>query len=289
MVGAPAPRTRARVSCHRWGAASALRLDDIYAIGVHYDEDDAGQGGSLLVRLRPGRVEGVRPVAGHGRGVVVTPEGIYVVDGAGALHFGQNNQWRTIADGVVAVCGDGPVLAITPDRLLRLEQGRVDVVSTRGPLQAVAATAGRIAAADSAGLVIHGPSGNSEEVALPSGQGPVSAIDIAADGELLVGRGGQLLRGNGHGLHVVGEAKGGPLRAVALFNGIGFAGSKVLGLFRQDDEGFRCVRPSLRAHGLQRVNGGLLVVSDLLLSSSDDGMDFVGRDLGSYVRLSEAR
>ena len=35
------------------------------------------------------------------------------------------------------------------------------------------------------------------------------------------------------------------------------------------------------------VGNGLLIVSDLFIATSDDGLDFVSRDLASYVRLAE--
>jgi hypothetical protein len=74
---------------------------------------------------------------------------------------------------------------------------------------------------------------------------------------------------------------------VALFAGQAFIGSRTGGLLVVGDGAVRALRPSLRARALHVSCGQLVVVSDLLLGVTDDGADFVSRDLAGYVRLAD--
>ena len=48
----------------------------------------------------------------------------------------------------------------------------------------------------------------------------------------------------------------------------------------------RTLRPSLRAHQLLVADDGLVIVSDLFVATSTDGLDFFSRDLSAFVRLA---
>ncbi len=59
------------------------------------------------------------------------------------------------------------------------------------------------------------------------------------------------------------------------------------GLFAQDgDDDVTIFRPSLRAHHITPIDGGLAIVSDLFIAVTDDGIDLLIRDLAAFVRAS---
>jgi hypothetical protein len=60
-------------------------------------------------------------------------------------------------------------------------------------------------------------------------------------------------------------------------------------LFYVEDGVVMPKKPSLRAHSLVARHGTLVAASDLFIATSDDGLDFLTRDLAPFVRLAENR
>ncbi len=255
-----------RSVAHRFGAACAVDVNDIYVAGVRYDDDDPLVGDSLLARLRPGRLEPVARVDGIVRGVVKAQRGLLVLvgdtlkDSAGAV----------VKTGVVdVVAAAGAALALCGDDVVDVDSGATvcrakDAIGLRG---GVVRTAHGVVALDGRVVV----------------EGAVDAAAVA-DAGVVFARGKEL---------TIADARypmPWPVQAIAAACGKVFVGSKLGGLGVVDEDVGRVValRPSLRAHQLLPVSQGLVVVSDLLLATTDDGQDFISRDLTPMVRLVES-
>lgn len=255
-----------RSVAHRFGAACAVDVNDVYVAGVRYDDDDPLVGDSLLARLRPGRLEAVARFDGIVRAVAKAQRGVVVLvgdtlkDTAGAVVKSGVADLTTTAGGALALCGDDVVDVDTGGTVCRAK----DAIGLRG---GVVRTAHGVVALDGS-VVVEG------------------AVDAAAvvDDRVAFARGKEL---------VVGAARypmPWPVQTIAAACGKVFVGSKLGGLGVVDVDEARVVplRPSLRAHQLLPVAGGLVVVSDLLLATTDDGQDFISRDLTPMVRLVES-
>ena len=260
-------RSKIRSVAHRYAGAAARSLDDIVAVGVRFDDDDPSFGESLAVRLRPGRVEAIAPVSGPVRAVAYAGRDVVVVDHKGVL---KKLSGEVLPEGVRDVHdtadGGGRLVALVGDDVVdvasRATVARVkDAVSVRG---------GLVRAAHGV-FDLHG-----HKVV----EGAVDAVCAAADG-LAVAR-GKTLSLNNRSLPLPFA-----VQTVCKAAGRWFCGSNQGGLAVVDDNAVRPLRPSLRAHQLTPVGHGLLVVSDLFVATSDDGLDFVSRDLAPYVRLAE--
>jgi hypothetical protein len=270
-LGASAP-------AYAWAGVVVDRRGTLSAVGVRSDDEKGRQGESVLVELLPGRHVVrqrlpfvVRAVGGTGERPLVLDE--------------RDRLWRLartpekIADDIVDVCGafsrqrDGRVVRIDDDEGPRvvaehataigdgLIATETDIWRVDGnDLQRVWAWAGP--------TPVHAGATWGPEVAVVAGltctvlpSGPSSTrrrmVTLPAVATCLARAPGRWLLGSPkNGLYALDD----------------------------DDDDVRLVRPSLRAHQLVRTADGVVAVSRLMLSVSDDGRDWVGRDLSSIVR-----
>lgn len=264
-----ATRGKIRSVAHRFAGACAHDLSDVFALGVRYDDDDPTSGESLVVRLRPGRIDAIVVVGGPGRAIGFvghrTPgESLCVLDDRGAL---RTTRGDVILDGVADIHDDG-------QRLLALQGDNIVDVATK-------ATVARIAGAVSLrGGVVRTTRGVCD---LDGNVLVGGVVDCAASSD------GSLAWVRGRTLTIDGTAM--PLasntHALARMKGRWFVGSHQGGLSVVDAGAVVPLRPSLRAHQLKNVGGGLLIVSDLFVATSEDGVDFMSRDLAAFVRLAD--
>jgi hypothetical protein len=271
---------RVRAHGHRY-ADAVLFDDDVIAAGIRYDEDAPDVGETLVVRLRPGRVEPIGGCDGVARAVV-------------------------LVDGVVHVL-------LADRRLVRLDDDKATVVrddivdaAPHGEGAVALDAAGNVALLGASATILGAVAGGSrvasdgQRVVVASSDG---VFDVA--GRRLLARGGtavavagdRIAVVDGRDVHVV---RGGTtvnfgvaheLHSVALVDGRLFVGSRAAGLFVlvDGDDRVRPLRPSLRARALHAFGPRLIVASDLLVATSDDGEEFVARDLAGFVRLAEKR
>ncbi len=273
-TAASLPRTSSRTTkirsvAHRFAGAAARSLDDIVAVGVRFDDDDPSFGESLAVRLRPGRMETVAAISGPVKSVALFHKDVVVVDARGAL---KKVSGESLLDGVKDVYDDG-------QRLLALQGDDVVDVASR-------ATIARVKDAVSLkGGLVRGATGVYDLAGKLLVAGAVDAVARA----LLPGGGSDVAVARGKMLTLNNKQLALPFVVQSLCKAAGrwFASSKQGGLVVVDEGVVRPLRPSLRAHQLVAVGNGLLIVSDLFIATSDDGLDFVSRDLASYVRLAE--
>jgi hypothetical protein len=273
--------------------ADACLVDgDIVAMGVRYDEDDPVVGDSLVVRLRPGRAEALGHCSGIARSLAVVDGVPHVLRSDGQLlrlHNGaatllrdgvldlvaHGEQALTLdADGVVALLGATPATALgrVDGATLLASDGRRVVLATRDGVVTLDGdpTDGSTTARTASALT------NGPPVALAVAGDVIAAV---VESSLSIAQGTNVRRFNvGH-----------PLHSVACFAGRVFAGSRTAGLFVlvDGDDRVRPLRPSLRARSLRVSGGRLVVAADLLVAVSDEGDDFVSRDLAAFIRLAE--
>lgn len=265
----PTPRpSKIRSVAHRFASACARDLNDIFVVGVRFDDDEPGMGDSLVVRLRPGRVEAVAAISGIARTIGFCGNDVVVLDDGNAL---RNVNREVVLDSVTDLYDDGK-------RLLALRGDDVVDVATRAT---VARAPGAVSLRGGVVRTTRGVT-DLDGNALVSG-----VVDIACQS------GKSLAYVRGRTLTIDGTTLALPWNAHSLarvFNKW-FIGSHQGGLAVVDDGKVVPLRPSLRAHQLTLVGPpqktGLLIVSDLFVALSDDGVDFVSRDLAPFVRLAE--
>jgi hypothetical protein len=270
---------RPRAHGHRY--ADAVKVGgDLVAVGVRYDEDAPDTGESLVVRLRPGRVEPL----GHCDGVA---RALVVAHGAPHVLLADGRLVRLDGDTTVPLRADVIDIVDVGDDVLVLDAA--GTVTTLGAPSTVLGSlpGGTRLASDGARVVVATENG---------------VFDI--DGTRVVDRGGNAVAVAGSRVAVVHEKSlvvvdgaGRPtvfsvsheLHSVACFAGRVFVGSRAAGLFVlvDGDDRVRPLRPSLRGRTLRVAGGALAVASDLLVATSDDGEDFDARDLAGFVRLAE--
>ncbi len=269
---------RAGAVAHRWAGVVGEHVETLCAVGVRCDEEDRSIGESIVLELGHGRITArtrvpfaVRAVAGTARSPLLLDEraGLWRLDGDAP---------RQVLDEVIAVHG---TLALTRDRR---------VVGLDGDAPRVLATDARglgdgvIVVDDGLWFVDHGHLGRKVAWAPPT---MVTAchrrdntIAVAGDQQLFVldaGRASPVVRTL-------------PTRAVvhclARAADRWLLGCTTSGLaaLEDDDDAIAVKRPSLRAHQILRFDDGHAAVSDLLVATSDDGVDWLGRDLTSVVR-----
>ena len=261
----PAGQASLRSVAHRFAGACGRGVSDIHVLGVRYDDDDHKIGDTLVVRMRPGRLEAVTAMSGPARCIACLGKEVVVVDDGGAL---RTLDGRVLLEGVVDLCDQRT-------RLLALTEGGavVDVVTGQELVRVPGArciSGGVVVAAES----VTGLDGRRLH------EGVVDVATAAA---------GRLAWSKGRSLVVDGRPfmLSHPAHALCFAFGACFVGSTVSGLSVVDEAGLRGLRPSLRAHGLAHADDGLIVIADLMLATSDDGADFISRDLAAYVRLAE--
>ena len=279
-------------SNHRFAGAIVVGVDDVVVLGVRHDDEDHRVGDSLLLRLQPGRVDVVASLPWPAKAISALVDGRFlVVDGADSLHVVDSHAGpvllrsgvRALRDGVVlghdgdvarAVC-DAGVVVLVPC-------GHVD----GGAVIGTSTTPGTILIGARNGSVVElGEAGEERWRAAPadasSFKDPVDAVALV-DGVVAIAAGCCLQVGPRR--YVLKR----PASSLAQWQGQWFVGSTAGGLSVVDDDEpvVRTLRPSLRAHQLLVADDGLVIVSDLFVATSTDGLDFFSRDLSAFVRLA---
>lgn len=271
---------RAGAVAHRWAGVVGDHADALCAVGVRCDEDDRRVGESLVMELEPGRATPRVRLPFVVEGVAGTTRMPLLRDAHGALWCLDGDTPVHVLDDVIAIHGD---LALTGD-------GRVVAITTDGTHREMAAGVrvlgdGVIVGDDGLLLIDHGVIGQKVTWTPPATVGVChrrgDAIAVAGDGRLFVLDAG--------GATPLVRAVPGPalVHCLARAPDRWLLGSTVGGLLalEDDDDAIAVKRPSLRAHQLVRLgDGGFAAVSDLFIATSDDGIDWLGRDLTSVVR-----
>jgi hypothetical protein len=278
----PSPRAPARPRAFGNRFADAGLLDgELIAVGVRFDEDDHDVGESMVVRLRPGRCEPIGRVDGVARALVVVDGTPHVLLGDGRLVHIRDTQAKDVAGGVVDVVAHGVgALALFAD----------GVVATVGAPVTQAfgiVPGGRRLASDGTRVVV------ATKDAVVDVARAVTVLEHGGDAVTVVDNIVAVVGGNhvvvGDGRSVRTFPAPHALHSIARFAGRTFVGSRAAGLFLllDDDDRVRPLRPSLRARSLRVGDGRLLVTADLFVACSNDGEDFVSRDLAGFIRLAE--
>jgi len=280
------------VTTHRFAGAVAVGIDDVVVLGVRADDDDPRFGDSLLLRLRPGHVDVVASLPWPARAISALPDGrflvvdavdsLYVVDGHTAPVLLRSGV-RALHDGVIlGHDGDVSRAIVARGAVFLLPRGHVDGARVLGSTT----TPGTILIGAVDGSVVElDEQGQERWRAAPldasSTGAPVDAVALV-DGVIAIAAGRCLQVGPRRS--VLPQ----PASSVARLGSRWFVGTTSSGLFVVDDDEDRvaALRPSLRAHQLVVVDDGLVVVSDLFVATSMDGVDFFSRDLSAFVRLA---
>lgn len=274
---------RAGAVAHRWGGVVGDSITTFLAVGVRCDDEDRTIGDALVVELGPGWIKARAPLPFAVKSVAGSVTAPLFLDEHGGLwSLGENNAPVKRIDDVTAIAG--------PLALLR--DGVVVVVSSAG--ERVVATSARGIAP---GLIV-----GADSLDLTDDDGGVTrSLPFSAAGDVAAchRHGHDIAVVIGRTVHLI-DAATGDVRACAVPTVAGCVarardrwvlGSAQGGLFAldDDDDRVRPFRPSLRAHQIVRVGDGLVAVSDLAIATSDDGHEWLGRDLASFVRLVERR
>lgn len=287
---------RAGSVTHRYAGATGSSINSLHVIGVRCDDEDHAVGDAAVLAMGPGRASLLARLPFTVVAVGHSARAVLGLDTHGQL-------WRIVNDRVDAIDGADGVVQVV-GAFVRRTDGTVWRVADDGVMHQVAQHVRAMGQADNEGIVgiqvddADGASGGLVAVcrdrsgaeharmALPPIDGTIDVV--AADGGELGIVAGRTL--------VLGQRATGEVRRVRLDEDITclarlaqrwFLGSKA-GLFilDDDDDRVRLWRPSLRAHQVLRVADGLVVVTDLFVATSDDGIDIVSRDLSSFVRLA---
>ncbi len=271
-LGAAAP-------AYAWAGVVGADLTTLHAVGVRSDDERGRYGESVLVELLGGRLAVRRRLPFVARAVGGTGERPLLVDELDRL-WRVTNEAEGIADDVVDLCGpwarrrDGRVICINDDDK-----------TPRVLAEGVTALGDGFIATDDCLWRIDG-----------DGLQRVCAWDAPAPVHAGATWGPELAVVAARTCYVLRSGPSSPLlrayelpaavTCLARAPGRWLLGSPAKGLYAldDDDDRVRLIRPSLRAHQLVRLAGGLVAVSRLMLSTSDDGRDWLGRDLSSIVR-----
>jgi len=296
---------------HRYAGATGTSISQLRVVGVRCDDEDHAVGDATVLAMGPGRAEVIARLPFTVVAVGHSGAAVLCLDTHGQL-------WRIMAGRVDAIDGAIGVVQLVgafarqqDGTVLRIGAGVDDNDdddtndNDDGGLQVVARQVRAIGQADNEGIVGievdqgRGAGGDGlvavcrdrsgtehARMALPPIEGAIDVV--AADGGELGIVAGRTL--------VLGQRATGEVRRLRLEHDVTclarlaqrwFLGSKA-GLFTldDDDDRVRLWRPSLRAHQVLRVADGIVVVTDLFVATSDDGIDIVSRDLSSFVRLA---
>lgn len=283
-MATPRPSTaalRPSTLAHRWGGVVGDGIGALCAVGVRCDEADREKGQSLVVDVRPGRLSPRVPLPFTVRSVGGTATDPLFVDEADRALWGlEGGAPVKRLDGVVAI--DGP-LVLDRDGVVHRAEGHTLRPIARG----ARGVADGVIVGDDTLTLLHddGRLGDTLPFVAP---GVVRAVHR---------RGPQVGVYVDQTLHTLDLDSGarraflGPAEAHCLARGTDrwFIGCTVGGLLTLDDgdDRIRVFRPSLRAHQIARVQDGFVAVSDLTIAVSDDGHEWLGRDLAGLVRLFE--
>jgi hypothetical protein len=285
---------RAGSVTHRYAGATGTSINSLHVIGVRCDDEDHAVGDAAVLAMGPGRAALVARLPFTVVAVGHSARAVLGLDTHGQL-------WRIVDGRVDAIDGADGVVQVV-GAFVRRTDDTVWRVDDDGALQPVAQHVRAMGQADNEGIVglqLDEAAGTGlmavcrdrrgdehARMALPPIDGTITVI--AADGgELGIVAGRTLVLGQ----RATGEVRrlrlDGDVTCLARLAQRWFLGSKA-GLFTldDDDDRVRLWRPSLRAHQLLRVADGLVLVTDLFVATSDDGIDVASRDLSSFVRLA---
>jgi hypothetical protein len=287
-VGPRSSHSTLRAGCvaNRWAGVIVGTDGAVCAVGVRCDDEDRRVGEALIVDLGPGQIRARARLHFTVRAVAGTAAAPIVLDECGGLWRIDNDAAPVrLADGVHALVDrfalgeNGVVLAVDKNPPRRVAEGArhvgAGVMVVDGGVQLI----DRMIDDDTVLPLI--------PVALPphvsachrdgahvaiAGDKTVTLLDLAA--------------GTARTLHA-------PRRIQSLARSLDrwLLGSTSSGLHVLDDgdDVVRALRPSLRAHQLARFgDAGVVAVADLSISTTDDGVEWLGRDLAGLVRLMQA-
>jgi hypothetical protein len=268
---------------YAWAGVVGPRLAELQAVGTRSDGESRRLGESVLVELSPGKVTPrlrlpivVRAVGGTAPAPLLLDE--------------EDRLWRVtsdaqqVAEGIVDVCGslalgrDGRVVVVDGgDGEPRLVAERVTAVGD-----------GLIATVD--GLW---PIEAHVRQPLLDWTPPAPVTAVARRGHevaVVVGRTCFVLQLGGASLRMRAAQLPVAVTCLARAPGRWLLGSPTSGLYAidDDDDDVCLIRPSLRAHQLHGVDDGVVAVARLYVGSSDDGREWLARDLSAIARVLQS-
>jgi hypothetical protein len=290
MAAPSSVKNRARSIAHRWGPITVVNKDgpELAAIAIRYDEEDRDTAETFLLRMGPGRAEAVDGMLGAALGVACSSSGVlFVLDAKNVVHAA-GKRHKLMGARAIAVVGDEIVVA--GDQKL----WRFDATGER--VQPGPALRARVLSSSNAGLLAALDDGT---LALVRGElvtpvpvkdagGAFTAIHIDDDGRVMAAAGTRVLAGDVSGVKPCATASF-EVDAVATFCGRQFVGSRLTGLWVIEDGVVTKLRPSVRAHHIETRSGLLVAAAPLCMATSDDGVDFLTRDLAPFVRIADTR
>lgn len=290
MAGTLSAKNRARSIAHRWGPITVIDKQgpQLAALAIRFDEEDRDTAETFLLRLGPGRAEAVDGMLGAAVGVACSTQGtLFVLDARAVVHAAGR---RHKLAGAAAIAADGDGIVVAGDQKLWRFDGSGERVEPGAKVRAThlsSSRAGLLAALYDGGVAfVHGDEVTA--VPLTDARGPITAIHVDDDGRILAAAGSAVLAGDAGGLRPIASASF-EIDAVASFGGRQFIGSRLAGLCVVEDGVVHKLRPSVRAHHLETKHGLLVAAAPLCMATSDDGVDFLTRDLAPFVRIADQR
>lgn len=278
------PRTshialRAGAVAHRWAGVTGDHLDALCAVGVRCDEEDRSIGEAIVLDLGRGRITTRARLPFAVRAVGGTRQAPLLLDEGGGLWRLDGETPRHLLDEVVQVHGtvartrDGRVVTIDGDAT------RVLATDARGLGEGVIVTG------DGLLLIDDGVPGRRSTWTPPS---TVTAVHRRGDDVGVCGDRQLFILDTSRARSLVRTVPGPQVvDCLGRASDRWLLGCRVGGLLALEDghDAIVVQRPSLRAHQIVRLgDGGFAAVSDLQVATSDDGVDWLGRDLSSVVR-----
>lgn len=256
------------------------------AVGVRCDDEDRRVGDALLVDLGPGQIRARARLPFAVRAVAGTAAAPIVLDESGSLwHIDHGAAPMRLADGVRALV----------DRFALGDDGVVHAIDHHPPrcvaTGALHVGAGVMVVAGGVQLIDRMNDDDTVLPLIPVALPPhVSACHrdgahVAVAGEETV----TLLDVTAGTVRTLQAPRG--IRSLARSLDRWLLGSTASGLHVLDDgdDVVRALRPSLRAHQLSCFgDAGVVAVADLGISTTDDGVEWLGRDLAGLVRLMQS-
>lgn len=290
MAGASTARARSRSIAHRWGPIAPVSSTEQLAVGIRFDEDEGAAVDSFLLRLSPGELQLVEHLPGlvaaltisrAGRAFLIGTDGVLVSEGR-----------RHAVSGAHALAPLGDEVAVAAADRLWVASGDGSHVAPGLELRArlITPIADGIVLATDEERLLWTDGSRQREVALPPGL-RISALGADDTGRIVVVAGRDVLFGDLERVVPVAKAPF-DVQCAAVYQGRVLLASRARGLFVwAPDQGdvVAPLKPSLRAHTLVVRAGQLAVASDLFCATSDDGVEFLTRDLARFMRVAGER
>ncbi len=289
-ASAPSVKNRARSVAHRWGPAAVVSAagPQLIALGIRFDEEDLPTSETFVMRLGPGKADAVDGMVGTAQAVAVTPAGaVFVLDARGTLSVaGKRHQ----LPGGCALAADVDGVWVAGDtRLHRFSAAGEPLgdVHNASALLLSSSPVGLLCATANHRLALL-KSGALADVPQPASAHGPSAIHLDVDGTITAAFGTAIIQGTSAGVVVMATSTF-HIDAIARFKGRTFAASKVHGLCVVSEGAVHKLRPSIRAHTLTANDDVMVASAALCLATTDDGVEFLTRDLAPFVRIADQR